>query len=81
MQMSIESTNEFFDCNISKYNRNVKQKNKKEFRISISDTYGIGVVLKSILDYMNMSKRNKAKLINKDKLIRINYGKKVSFER
>ena len=81
MQMSIKSTNEFFDCSISKYNRNVKQKNKKEFRISISDTYGIGVVLKSILDYMNMSKRNKAKLINKDKLIRINYGKKVSFEK
>ena len=81
MQMSIKSTNGFFDCSISKYNRNVKQKNKKEFRISISDTYGIGVVLKSILDYMNMSKRNKAKLINRDKLIRINYGKKVSFER
>ncbi len=81
MHMSISATNEFFDCDISKYNRNIKQENKKEFRISISDTYGIGVVLKSILDYMNMSKRNKAKLINKDKLIRINYGKKVSFER
>ena len=81
MQMSINSTNEFFDCDISKYNRNIKQKNKKEFRISISDTYGIGIVLKSILDYMNMSKRNKAKLINKDKMIRTRYGDKVNFIR
>lgn len=79
--MSINSTNEFFDTTISKYNRNVKQKNKKEFRISISDTYGIGIVLKSILDYMNMSKRNKAKLINKDKMIRTRYGDKVNFIR
>jgi len=81
MQMSINFTDEYFDNSISKYNRNTKQNNKKQFRISMSDTYGIGIVLKSILDYMNMSKRTKAKLVNRDKLIRINYGKKVSFER
>lgn len=81
MQMSIESTNELFDSSISKFNRNIKQKNRKQFKISIKDTYGVGIVLKSILNYINLPRRKKAKLVNKDRLIRIKYGDKVNFIR
>ena len=87
MQASMNLATEFEFVN--KYNRIIKVENRVKRRNSLTDLEvsfikGISSSMRDIVDYLttlHISNKEKAKLVNRDKLIRTRYGDKVNFIR